>query len=244
MITLSDLSVCVKDTILLQDMNTSIAMGQMTGIIGPNGAGKSTLLRAVAGLMDYSGTITIDGRSLTSLSLSERARTIAYMPQGTDIHWPMTVDHIVGLGRYPHGMTTLKDPAPVDRAIHSVGIDHLRPRIATSLSGGEKALTLLARTLCVGSDIVCCDEPTASLDPRHQLQVLTLLKQSTRDGKTAVVVLHDLSLAQRFCDHLLLLDHGKLVASGDAETVLSDNNLRAVYGLQRGPDGFEAVDRP
>ncbi|WND03980.1 ABC transporter ATP-binding protein [Temperatibacter marinus] len=242
MITVQNLSVSVNNTVLLKNISLEIPAGKLIALVGPNGAGKTSLMKTLIGLHDFEGTIKINSVPLDAVDPEHRAKKIAYMPQGTTIHWPMTVENIVALGRYPHGMTEQKDKSIITDALETVGITALKDRIVTTLSGGERALTLLARTLATKADCLLIDEPTASLDPRHQLDVMAVFRRLTDQGKTIIVILHDLHLAQRFADRLILLDQGRLISSGPASKALSAHNLKQVYGLIEGTDGFEAVD--
>ena len=210
-----------------------VAAGQMLALLGPNGAGKTTLLAALAGLRPFQGEIRIQGRSLAHLNRRERARTLAYLPQGQTAHWPLTVRRLVELGRLPH-QASWHPPAATDRlAVESVlertGIAALAERPFDTLSGGERARALLARVLAVEAPLVLADEPVASLDPYHQLRVMELLRDHADTGAAVIVVLHDLTLAARFCDELVLLRDGMLVASGAPQSVLTTHHLTDTY---------------
>lgn len=239
---LNKISVSVEAKSLVNNITLTVPNGQLSGLIGPNGAGKTTLMRAMAHIIDYDGAMWLHDLALDMMAPEIRAKNIAYMPQGNHIHWPMTVENIVALGRYPHGQT---GPEAMDMA-HSIltelGISHLKDRTVTSLSGGERSLTLLARTLCVGADTILVDEPTSSLDPKHQLIVMGILKAQAKAGKTVIIIMHDLMLAQRFCDHLILMNNGGYVTSGTSSQVLSDQNLKDVYGIKYGQGGMLTVD--
>ncbi|HHW76063.1 MAG TPA: ABC transporter ATP-binding protein [Xanthomonadaceae bacterium] len=209
------------------------AAGQLLALLGPNGAGKTTLLAALAGLRPFHGSMRFQGRSLASLSRREKARALAYLPQGQTVHWPLTVRRLVELGRLPH-LVPWQPPAATDRlavesALQRAGIAELAERPFDTLSGGERARTLLARVLAVEAPLVLADEPVASLDPYHQLRVMELLRDYADGGAAVIVVLHDLTLAARFCDELLLLREGVLVARGSAESVLSAHHLAGAY---------------
>jgi iron complex transport system ATP-binding protein len=178
----------------------------------------------------------LDDRPIARMSETDRARAISYLPQGQDVHWPLNVERLVALGRLPH-LAPFSRLSPADRdavlnAMSAADVLYLRDRIATELSGGERARVLLARALCVEAPVLLVDEPLAALDPAHQLATVTLLKSLARGGRLVTVVLHDLSMASRFCDRLLLMDEGRLVAEGTAADVLDEARLRHVYGVE------------
>ena len=221
---------------VLQDIDATLAPGALIGIIGPNGAGKSTLVRAMLGLIDTTrGRVTIDGRAIATLPPRDRARAIAYLPQGQTLHWPLSVERLVALGRLPHlgpmSRIGAADHDAITEAMARTDVAHLADRIATELSGGERARVMLARALAVGAPGLAVDEPLAALDPGHQIDVMQLLAREALAGGLVIAVLHDLSMAARYCDRLLLLDRGRLVADGTPGEVLTQDRLRAVYGI-------------
>jgi iron complex transport system ATP-binding protein len=205
------------------------------GLIGPNGAGKSTLVRAIAGLIPSDGAILIDGTPVGTLPLRERARAIAYLPQGQSVHWPLTVARLVALGRLPHLAPFARpgdaDARAIERAIERTDLGALRDRPIDELSGGERARVLLARALAVEAPLLLADEPLAALDPAHQIEVMALLRDEAQRGATVIAVLHDLTVAARWCDRLLLLHRGRLAADGDPRAVLTAETIRSVYGV-------------
>ncbi len=222
---------------VIDGVTAEIAGGTLIGIIGPNGAGKSTLVRAMLGLLPIaSGAVRLDGAAIATVPRAEVARRIAYLPQGQTLHWPLSVERVVALGRLPHlapfSRIGAADHDAIARAIDTVGIGHLRTRTATDLSGGERARVLLARALAVEAPALVVDEPLASLDPRHQLEVMDVLTGLAKSGVLVVAVLHDLSLAARFCERLLLMDAGTLVADGPPGDVLTPARLAAVFGVE------------
>ncbi|AOH84779.1 ABC transporter [Sphingomonas panacis] len=234
-IALSDVGVSLGRRPVVHDVNAVLAPGAVVGIVGPNGAGKSTLLRATLGLVASTGSICVDDVPLARMARGVAARTLAYLPQGQTLHWPLTVERLVTLGRLPHlaPMSRLSDAdaAAVERALERAGVADLRERIATDLSGGERARVLLARALAVEAPGLLADEPLASLDPGHQIDVMDLLRAEARGGALVVTVLHDLTMAARYCDRVLLMDAGTIVADGVPLDVLTPERLRAVYGI-------------
>lgn len=211
------------------------AGGGLIGVLGPNGAGKSTLVRALLGLVPHDGEVRIDGAPRSTLTRAEIARRIAYLPQGQVLHWPVSVERLVALGRLPHlapfSRLADADRAAVEQAMARAGVLALRERTATELSGGERARVLLARALAVEAPMLFADEPLASLDPAHALHGMELLRAEADAGRLVLAVLHDLTLAARFCDRVLVLHEGRLVADGAPAQTLNADLLARVYGI-------------
>ncbi|NND91434.1 MAG: ABC transporter ATP-binding protein [Granulosicoccus sp.] len=221
---------------LVARVSLDVYAGELVGLIGPNGAGKSTLLAALAGVdQDIHGTIELDGQHLHTFSAYERALKISWVEQQGAIHWPVTVERLVMLGRIPHlpawGRVSDQDREAVENALRVCDCNALRQRRVTTLSGGERARVLLARALVAEPELLCADEPIATLDLGHQLQTMQLLRDFARNERAAIVVLHDLSLAARYCDRLYLMHEGTMAASGEVASVLTAQNLAAVYGV-------------
>jgi len=240
-IRLDALGVSLGRRAVLDHVDARFGPGALVGVIGPNGAGKSTLARAMLALVPpAAGRVLVDGEEAHGMDRAALARRIAYLPQGQSLHWPLTVERLVGLGRLPHlGPLSRLAPADakaVERAMARADVAHLRSRIATELSGGERARVLLARALAVEAPALIADEPLASLDPGHQIEVMELLATEARAGALVVVILHDLTMAARHCDRLLLLDRGRIVADGPPRTVLDADRLALVYGIRAAID--------
>jgi iron complex transport system ATP-binding protein len=232
---------------ILRGVGFAARAGELIGLIGPNGAGKTTLLRAIGQLTPArAGTASWDGRPLRALDDRERARTLAYLPQGHAIHWPLTVRRLVGLGRLPRlgpfGRATAQDEQAVERAMAAADVLALADRLTSTLSGGERARALLARALAVEAPVLLADEPTASLDPYHALEIMALLRRQADDGALVVVVMHDLGLVARFCDRVALIDQGRLVCEGPPRDALTPARLREVYRIEAAsaPDAASA----
>ncbi|MEN3949979.1 ABC transporter ATP-binding protein [Iodidimonas sp. SYSU 1G8] len=236
-LTAHGIDVSINGKPILEDIGFTVGSGGLMGLIGPNGAGKSTLIRALARLQQMvRGTVSIDGKSIADLPRKELARRIAYLPQGHTVHWPLDVYHLVALGRLPHlsplARVSARDDAAIMSAMERADVTRFADRTVTTLSGGERARVMLARALAVETPILLADEPVASLDPFHQLQVMELLRGIAEDGRLVIAVLHDLPLAARFCRRLLLMEGGRLVADGTPEAVLAQNHLRDAYAIE------------
>ena len=237
-----DLEVRLGRREVLSGLALGLPAGRLTVVLGPNGAGKTTLVRAIAGLVrPAAGEILLDGAPVHAMSRAARARRIAYLPQTGGISWPLPVGMVVALGRMPHGEApdalSLEGRRAVAEAIAAVGLDGFEHRPMTELSGGERGRALLARALATQAPVLVADEPVAALDPRHELLVLDVLRERARAGATVVAVMHDLTLAARFADGVVLLDHGRMVADGTAAEVLTAPRLETVFGIDAAVTG-------
>ena len=234
-IVLDQVGVTLGRRSVVRDVSAAFGPGTLTGVVGPNGAGKSTLARAMLALVPATGQIRIDGADVAAVPRADLARRIAYVPQGQLLHWPLTVERLVGLGRLPHlapmSRIGAADTAAIERAMERADVLELRDRIATELSGGERARVLFARALAVEAAALIADEPLASLDPGHQIDVMDMLRAEAAGGALVIAVLHDLTLAARYCDRLLLIDGGRIVADGPPAEVLTSERLHSVYGI-------------
>lgn len=231
-----NVSVCLAGRAVVRGVSAALAGGTLVGILGPNGAGKSTLVRALVALLPVRGRVLLGDRPLTMMTRAQVARQIAYLPQGQALHWPLSVERLVALGRLPHlgpfSRVGAADRQAIERAMALAEVAHLAGRTATELSGGERARVLLARALAVEAPVLVADEPLASLDPEHQLHGMELLRERAGEGGLVVAVLHDLGLAQRFCDRVLVLADGELVADGAPAEVLTAALLARVYRVR------------
>ena len=224
------------DALIVDGAALDLRAGELTVLIGPNGAGKTTLMRALAGLVPAEGRIDIEGKPIASLTVRDRARRIAYLPQGHVFHWPMPVAAVVALGRYAYGdafsSITDADRRAVEKALAATDTEGFANRAVTTLSGGERARVALARALACEAPILLADEPTVSLDPRHQLVVMGLLARAAHDGGAVLAIGHDLAMAARFADRIVIMDRGQLVADGAPREVLTAERIAAVFGVE------------
>lgn len=229
--------------VALGDVTATFEAGVVTGIAGPNGAGKTTLLRAALGILPLAGgMVRVQGRELKDWSGEALARTIAYLPQGGEAHWPILARDLVALGRLPHrsvfAAASHADDDAVRDALARSDATAFAERRLDELSAGERARVLFARALATGASILLADEPAAWLDPAHQLRLMALLREEAARGTAIAVTMHDLALAARHCDRILVLHEGGVAADGVPDEALSDDVLAKVFGIAaiRAPD--------
>jgi iron complex transport system ATP-binding protein len=232
-----NLSLHFNGSAILNSIDISINAGEFVGLIGPNGAGKTSLLRILANLQrPTSGHVLLDDKKITHINRKQLAQSLGYLAQGAPAHWPLQVRRLVELGRLPYlspwEKLSAEDAAMVDRAMDQAEVQHLSSRIVSTLSGGERLRVLIARMFATEPNIILADEPIAALDLYHQLHTMELFREHCNRGGSAVVVLHDLNMAARFCDRLVLLNNGKVACDGSVTTVLTEENLSTVYGIK------------
>jgi iron complex transport system ATP-binding protein len=236
------------DTAVLLDVRAVIPRGGLVGILGPNGSGKTTLLRTLGGLLvPEKGTVSLDGIDVRNLGRSAIARRIAMVPQETQLAFEYTVLEMAVMGRYPHlGRFEIEGPEDLHiarEALSATGTLHLESRQFNTLSGGEKQRVVIAGALAQFSpgdrrrddstEVLLLDEPTASLDLAYQLEIRSILDRLNRDrALTVVVCTHDLNLAAGLCRELVLLDRGRVLSSGPAESILQPALIRQLYGVE------------
>jgi len=220
---------------VLDDVSFAFRPGRVTALLGANGAGKSSLLACLAALRrPDTGAARLGGQDVQDIDRRVRARAIGLLPQSADVHWDIDVATLVGLGRFAHRGRwgeTEADRAAVRAALAATDMTDLADRGVERLSGGERGRALLARVLAGEPDWLLADEPLASLDPAHQLDVLARLRGVARGGRGVVLVLHDLHLAARVADDAVLLKDGRIVASGEADAVLTAPAIAKAYGI-------------
>ena len=231
------LSFSVEAATLLDRVDVSAGQGQFVGLIGPNGAGKSTLLRAISNVLSYQeGSVSLHGADLKSLSASTVAEILALVPQIAPYTQGFTAFELVLMGRYPHLGRFQVEGSADDRiardAMRLTETDQFETRTIETLSGGERQRVFLARAVAQQPQVLLLDEPTSNLDILHQLKILTLVRQLVDDGLTAIAAIHDLNLAARFCDRLVLLSGGRVMADGTAEEVLTPEMIESTFGVE------------
>ncbi len=243
-LSVADLVVRLGARLAVDRVSARFVPGRVTAVLGPNGSGKTTLLRALAGLLaPESGEASLDAQPVQAFDARERARLIGYLPQGGAVHWRITAAELVALGRLPHRApfagASVHDLEAVMAALAAADTVSFADRPVDTLSGGERARVLLARVLAGEPRWLLADEPLASLDPAHQLDLLDRLREAAGQGMGVVIVLHDLAHAARVADDVLLLREGGLVASGPTDAVLVPDRLREAFGVE-----VELVDLP
>ncbi|MEM6940726.1 MAG: ABC transporter ATP-binding protein [Pseudomonadota bacterium] len=231
LLSVEGLSVSLRGRRVLQEVSFDVGPGECVGVLGPNGAGKTTLMRAALSLIPAEGNT-----SLANLSPTERAKIAAWMPQTREVAWPITVETLVMLGRIPFmagsQKPTADDVAKVDNALRMMDLQAFRARTATRLSGGEQARVLIARALAQDTPLILADEPTAGLDPAHQIATMQTFARLAQAGRSVIVSLHDLGLAARHCTRLVLLHKGRIIADGLPADVLTLDRMAEVFGIR------------
>lgn len=213
----------------LRHINCHIPQGKLVGIMGANGSGKSTLLKAIAGILSpTSGRILLNNYHLADLSPTQKSEQLAYLAQSTHIHWDLSVYDVIALGLPPN---SAQEQEKVRSISTQFSLSHLLEKPFQQLSGGEKARVQLARCCIKNAPLILADEPIAALDPYYQIDIMEQLKSLT-PTHTCVVSIHHLSLAYRFCDEIILLNHGNLLATGNTQAVLNAENIAKAFGVR------------
>lgn len=246
MLTAENLTVKRGQQVVLQGVSLALQPGEVLGVLGPNGAGKSTLLGALNGELPLAGgSVSLDGRALEQWQGTARARRLAVLPQSSSLNFAFSVESVVGFGRLPHDSGRQRDLQIIAEAMAAADASHLAGRSYLSLSGGERQRVHLARVLAQlwpggAEQVLLLDEPTSALDPLHQHTTLHAVREFAGRGAAVLVILHDLNLAARYCDRLLLLHDGLPHLFGTPDEVLRAEPLRQVFGLdvlvQRHPE--------
>ena len=245
---LADATVTLGERRVLDAVSLSVAPGELVALLGPNGAGKTSAVRALLGHLPLAaGQARVAGVDPRTLAPRARARAVAYLPQARPLAWPVAVREVVALGRFagggPLGRLAPPDREAVAAALEACGLATLADRSVAGLSGGELARVHVARALAAGTPALVADEPTAALDPRHALAVMQILRdRSAGCGVACLVILHDLALAVRFADRVILLHDGRVAADDRPDRALTPERLAAVYGVRaRWTGGIPAV---
>ena len=245
----SDLHVVIEKKPILTDIHANIEKGDFIGLIGPNGSGKSTLLRTLAGLQKITkGSIKIAGKELNSYRTKKRATLMSYVPQETKVDFHLKAREIVLMGRHVHTsrfvMETKEDIRCANLALQETNSLHLAEQSILNLSGGQRQLIFLAKALAQETSIILLDEPISALDIHFQLHILELLQRRKNQGVTIIAVLHDLNLAARYCNKLMLIKDGQIMQFGNPEHVLTNKLLKHAYHVNthiRFDDATESV---
>lgn len=222
---------------VLEDVTVALRAGEVLGVLGPNGAGKSTLLSALCGeLSATAGKVWLDQQALEQWKGAERAQRLAVLPQSSTLDFAFRVEEVVGMGRLPHQTGRVRDAEIIDAALCAADVGHLAGRSYLALSGGERQRVHLARVLAQlwpgqSGQTLLLDEPTSMLDPLHQHTTLKAIRAFADRGAAVLIILHDLNLAARYCDRLLLLEEGRVRALDHPQAVLQPVLLKAVFGL-------------
>jgi iron complex transport system ATP-binding protein len=231
-----DVSVTRGGRQIVEDVNLFIVPGDFYALIGPNGSGKSTILRALAGIWAASGgCVNLDGLPINRLPPSALARRVSFVPQDTKIDFAFTVEEVVAMGRYPHrgrfDRETEADRGAINDAFEKCDVAHLRDRAVNTLSGGERQRVVIARSLAAQPEYILLDEPTASLDVEHGLEVLNLCSGLARAGHGVVLATHDLTAAARYATYVAIVSEGRLVDCGARDGVLTPRAIEQVFGV-------------
>jgi len=235
-LTINNLSFSYAGIPILKDIALNVELGELVSIVGPNGSGKSTLLKCVNRILKTGpNSILLDGKDASKFSTKELSKLMGYVPQTSISAFPFTVYDVVMMGRKPyvHWSVGEQDNEIVVQMMDLLGISHLAMRQFSALSGGEQQKVIIARALAQQPQILLLDEPTSSLDIKHQLDILCILKSLAKSkGHAVIVTLHDLNLASRFSDRLFMLKRGRVYATGTPEEVLTAQNIEEVYEIK------------
>lgn len=230
----SGLSYTIRGRSILSDISFEAAGPALVGLVGPNGSGKTTLIRCIDGILKPKGQIALDGDDVAALSRMEVARRVAYVPQGFRNASASTVFDTVLMGRRPHLSWSIgkKDEEQVVRALEMLGVEDLAFRQVRTLSGGERQRVMIARALSQESPLLLLDEPTSALDLRNSMEVMELIRRlAVEEGRLAIMALHDLNLAARYCTEILVLREGEIAAHGPPAEILTPEVIGSVYGV-------------
>lgn len=235
MITIKNLTAAYSGKTILSELNITIPHGKITALIGPNGCGKSTLLKAVSGSLKTTGSVVLLDQDLNKLSSRNRAKLLSILPQSPVTPEGISVRQLVNFGRNPYlshwGGLTAQDKQKVSDALQETGLTELAERPVDSLSGGQRQRAWIAMIVAQDTEYVLLDEPTTYLDLTHQIELMEMMRLMNIQGKTIIVVLHDLNQACRYCDHLVVMKNGKIVAQDSPDRIFNSELLEQVFEL-------------
>ncbi|MEG0295754.1 MAG: ABC transporter ATP-binding protein [Clostridium sp.] len=236
-ISTKDLNIAYGNLEIVKDLNLNIPKGKITTIIGANGCGKSTILKTIARIIKAkSGTISVNGMEIGKQDSRELAKSMAVLPQSPQAPSGLTVEELIAYGRFPHqkgfGKLKSEDKDIINWALEVTGISEFKERAIDALSGGQRQRAWIAMALAQETDILLLDEPTTYLDLAHQLEILKLLEElNKKQGRTIVMVIHELNNAARFADHMIGVKKGKIVCEGTAHEVMTNENLKEIFNI-------------
>jgi len=235
MITVGNLTKSYRDRTVLRDVSARFPAGRLTSLIGPNGAGKTTLLMMVARLLEpTSGDIRLDGRPVSDIRIGDYAKRVATLRQAPDFNLRLTVEELVAFGRFPHSHGALRpaDHRAIDEAIAFLALEPLRRSYLDELSGGQRQMAFLAMTVAQQTDCLLLDEPLNNLDIKHAVRIMRALRRlCDEQGRTVVLVVHDINFAASYSDHIVAMKDGAVHCAGPVPEVVTEARLRDLYGL-------------
>ena len=234
---------------IIKGVSFNVEPGSNLCIVGPNGCGKSTLLKSIANLLNYKGSILLNGKEISKFNRKDLAKNIALMSQASSIYFPYTVYETVSLGRYAHlkgvfSRMSKSDEEIIIKSIENVGLLDLKDKLISELSGGQLQRVYLARAFAQDPNVILLDEPTNHLDLKYQIEMLEYLnKWSKENNKIVIAVLHDLNLVQTFGEKVVMMKYGKVATAGNAREVLNGDKLKEVYGIDVKTFMIEALEK-
>ena len=233
---IKDLSIKYNDKSILENINVKFEYGKVYGIIGPNGVGKSTFISAVSRNINYTfGNIKLDGKEIDKYSVEEFSRKVSLMSQDFSLKFPFTIEEVVSMGRYPHckGRFKKEDHKIIEKALRDTELYHMRKRNVTELSGGERQRVLLGKTLCQDTPLMIIDEGFSNADIYYQVNFLKMISEKAKnENKMIIFILHDLSMAKKFCDEIMILKDKKIYRFGESKEVLDSETLNNVFRVK------------
>ncbi len=222
---------------ILKNIDFNVENGKILSILGPNGSGKTTLLKVIAGILKPDiGEVIVNGKNFLKMQRREMAKLIAYVPQNFEPGFDFTVFDIVSMGRFPHKalLETLDDVdyEKIEWALKVTGLEDLKMKSIREISGGERQRTIIAMALAQDAQIILMDEPTSNLDIRYQLNMLELIKNMVKEGRTIILTMHDVNLSIRYSDEVIVLSEGEIYSKGKPDDIIDEKTIENVYGIK------------